>query len=186
MNGASPYSIDLGDLRDTARTYIKLVRAAEAVSARVHEHLAESGLTFSQFAVLEALFSLGSMCQRDLGRKILKSSGNMTMVIDNLEKKAFVYRERSTSDRRFMKVHLTESGRAFIESRYPGHLARIVREMEVLTQERVELGRLCRKVGLGGPEGETTLAEYEQAVRRAIPSADNSSTSASSRTHGPT
>ncbi|MHB9149110.1 MAG: MarR family winged helix-turn-helix transcriptional regulator [Thermoleophilia bacterium] len=156
MNSAPPHSLDRTEVRETARIYIKLVRAAEAVSGRVHEHLAESGLTFSQFAVMEALFSLGSMCQRDLARKILKSSGNMTMVIDNLEKKGFVHRERSTSDRRFMNVHLTESGRAFIQSRYPRHVANIVREMEVLTpEERMELGRLCRKVGLGGREDST-------------------------------
>jgi MarR family 2-MHQ and catechol resistance regulon transcriptional repressor len=170
MSSGDPYEMDWDEMREAARVYIKLLRAAESVSGRVHEDLAGSGLTLSQFGVLEALLNLGSMCQRDLAVKILKSSGNMTLVIDNLEKKGFVYRERSTADRRFMNIHLTESGRAFIESMYPNHLARIVREMGVLTREELaELGRLCRKVGLERIEGdESSLADYERAVRRIV------------------
>jgi MarR family 2-MHQ and catechol resistance regulon transcriptional repressor len=158
------------DLRDAAMTYIKLVRAAESVTGRVHGHLAESGLTVSQFGVLEALYSLGPLCQRDLAVKILKSSGNMTLVIDNLEKKGHVVRERSSTDRRFMIIHLTQSGRDFVEGMYPSHVAGIVREMAVLTpDEQKELGRLCRKVGLGriGVEG-FDLSEYERAIRRIV------------------
>ena len=48
--------------------------------------MASAGLSTSQFAVLDALLHLGPLCQKDLGEKILKTSGNMTMVIDNLEK----------------------------------------------------------------------------------------------------
>ena len=36
--------------------YVKLMRAAESITTRIHKHLASVGLTFSQFAVLEALF----------------------------------------------------------------------------------------------------------------------------------
>jgi MarR family 2-MHQ and catechol resistance regulon transcriptional repressor len=36
-------------------TYVKLMRAAESVTRRIHRHLSETGLTLSQFAVLEAL-----------------------------------------------------------------------------------------------------------------------------------
>lgn len=39
--------------------YVKLVRASESVSARIHAHLSEAGLTVSQFGVLEALLHLG-------------------------------------------------------------------------------------------------------------------------------
>nr|NIP73420.1 MarR family transcriptional regulator [Gammaproteobacteria bacterium]NIR98346.1 MarR family transcriptional regulator [Gammaproteobacteria bacterium]NIV21028.1 MarR family transcriptional regulator [Gammaproteobacteria bacterium] len=66
--------------------YIKLARAAESVIARIHRRTA-SGLTVSQFGVLEALYHLGPMHQRMIGAKLLKSGGNVTMVIDNLEKR---------------------------------------------------------------------------------------------------
>ncbi len=45
------------------------------------------GLTESQFGVLDSLFHLGPMKQKEIGKKILKSGGNITMVINNLEKR---------------------------------------------------------------------------------------------------
>jgi MarR family 2-MHQ and catechol resistance regulon transcriptional repressor len=131
--------------------FIKLVRAAESVSGRVEASLASLKLTVSQFGVLEALFHLGPLAQKDLARKILKSSGNITMVVDNLEKRGLVQRVRSEQDRRSYTVTQTAKGRELITAFFPGHVERIVKEMASLTRaEQAELGRLCRKVGLGG------------------------------------
>ena len=79
--------------------YIKLMRAAESISARIHRHLQEADLTVGQFAVLEALFHLGPLYQRDLCEKLLKSGGNITMVVDNLEKRGLVTRQRPEHNR---------------------------------------------------------------------------------------
>lgn len=129
--------------------FVKLVRAAESVVSRLNGHLAEAGLTGSQFGALEALLHRGPLCQRELGEKLLKSTGNITMVVDNLEKRGLVRRERNTEDRRYITVHLTNEGRQLISELFPRHAAAIAREMSVLTaEEQYELGRLCRKLGL--------------------------------------
>lgn len=129
--------------------FIRLARAAEAVNARTGGNYAAAGLSESQFGVLEALLHGGPLCQRDLARKILKSSGNITMVIDNLEKRKLVRRERDAQDRRFITIRLTDAGSELISSIFPRQVATIVSEMEVLTaEEQEELGRLCRKLGL--------------------------------------
>jgi MarR family 2-MHQ and catechol resistance regulon transcriptional repressor len=65
-------------------TYTKLMRAAETVTGRVGRTMTAAGLTISQFGVLEALHHKGPLCQRDIAAKILKSTGNITLVIDNL------------------------------------------------------------------------------------------------------
>lgn len=135
--------------RRALAAYIKLMRATEAVTGRINRHLVDAGLTISQFGVLEALHHLGPLCQRDVATKILKSTGNITMVIDNLEKRGLVRRERG-ADRRYLHVHLTEEGEALIASLFPKHAEAIVGEMNVLsTEEQDELGRLCRKLGIG-------------------------------------
>lgn len=129
-------------------TYIKLMRAAELVTTRIHRHLTAVNLTISQFGVLEALFHLGPLSQRDLAEKLLKSGGNMTMVIDNLEKRQLVKRERSVEDRRFVSVCLTEEGRQLISKIFPQHVAAVVEEISILTEsEQEELGCLCRRLG---------------------------------------
>ncbi|UCD77967.1 MAG: MarR family transcriptional regulator [Desulfobacterales bacterium] len=131
-------------------TYVKLMRAAESLTARVHKHLSSVGLTVSQFGVLEALYHLGPLSQRDLGQKILRSSGNITLVIDNLEKRGLVGRERDRKDRRFFIVHLTDEGHKLIRKIFPSHAALITNEMSVLnTRDQKILGELCKKVGMG-------------------------------------
>ena len=131
-------------------TYVKLMRAAESITARVHKHLSTAGLTVSQFGVLEALFHLGPLSQRDLGLKILRSSGNITMVIDNLEKRRLVRRVRDASDRRVFIVHLTDEGQTLIEKIFPSHADLITKELSVLsaTDQKI-FGDLCKKVGMG-------------------------------------
>ena len=129
-------------------TYIKLARAAESVSSRIHRYLADTDLTVSQFGVLEALLHLGPLYQRELAEKLLRSGGNMTLVIDNLEKRELVKREREADDRRCIKVCLTEKGKQLINQIFPSHVAAIVKEMSILTpEEQEELGRLCRRLG---------------------------------------
>lgn len=135
--------------RQALNSYTKLMRAAESVTGRTSRAMAASDLTISQFGVLEALFNKGPLCQRDLAMKILKSTGNITMVIDNLEKRGLVRRERGLEDRRYITIHLTEAGQLLIAEVFPQVVATIVEEMGVLNQtEQDELGRLCRILGL--------------------------------------
>ncbi|HMQ51367.1 MAG TPA: MarR family transcriptional regulator [Anaerolineae bacterium] len=129
--------------------YIKLYRAAEAVSTRINRHLQDVNLTVSQFGVLEALYHLGPLHQNELAEKILKSGGNMTLVIDNLVKRDLVERVRDQEDRRFVTVHLTETGRDLIRRIFPRHVSIVVRAFSGLTlDEQAQLESLCRKVGL--------------------------------------
>ncbi|NOY45613.1 MAG: MarR family transcriptional regulator [Deltaproteobacteria bacterium] len=128
--------------------YIKLMRAANSVTARVHRHLAEERLTISQFGALEALYHLGPLCQKDLGKKLLKTDGNITLVVDNLEKRGLVERRRDPEDRRYVVVHLSEKGRELIQRIFPRHVAAVVEALSALApSEQQELARLCRIVG---------------------------------------
>lgn len=132
-------------------TYTKLMRAAESVTSRVHRVLAEPKLTISQFGVLEALYHKGPLCQRDIAAKILKSTGNITLVIDNLEKQGLVRRVRDNEDRRYLTIHLTDAGKTLITRVFADVEAEIVGEMKSLTEdEQVLLGSLCKKLGLKG------------------------------------
>jgi MarR family transcriptional regulator, 2-MHQ and catechol-resistance regulon repressor len=129
-------------------TFVKLSRAANTLSARLARGLADSDLTESQFGVLEALYHLGPLHQCDLAEKILRSSGNMTLVIDNLEKRGLVERRRSADDRRFVSIHLTGTGSELIARVFPAHARAITDEMSALEpEEQRTLGRLCRQLG---------------------------------------
>jgi MarR family 2-MHQ and catechol resistance regulon transcriptional repressor len=111
--------------------------------------LVDAGLSVSQFGVLEAIYHLGPLSQSEIAKKVLKSTGNITLVIDNLEKRDLVKRERQEEDRRYYAVRLTTKGRKLISGTFPRHAAKIVEEMGALSSaEQEALGKLCRKLGL--------------------------------------
>ena len=130
-------------------SYIKLSRAFETVTTLINGHLHNHDLTISQFGVLEALFHLGPMQPGQLAAKILKSSGNLTLVIENLVKQGLVTRQRREDDRRCIDIHLTADGQALIETIFPSHAASVAKTMGALTgEEQMQLAALCRKLGL--------------------------------------
>ena len=140
-------------LRQALDLFIKLERAHNAVLSVAQEQIRAAGLTVSQFGVLEALYHLGPLCQRALADKILKTGGNMTTVIDNLERNGLVRRERSAEDRRFITVHLTDDGRALVAQIFPAHAEDISRAFAALDDaEQRTLADLLKKLG-------TTLSE---------------------------
>ncbi len=130
------------------KTYTKMVRATESVTVKMHRHLAQYKLTISQFGVLEALYHLGPLCQRDIGRKILKTSGNITLVIDNLEKRELVVREKDMSDRRYITVKLTDKGESLISKIFPTHAKIASKVFSVFNSQELEgLGRTLKILG---------------------------------------
>ena len=127
--------------------FIKLQRAAESVSGRVHAVL-PAELTVTQFGVLDALHHIGPLCQGELAEKLLRSGGNLTLVVGNLEKAGLVLRERDPADRRYVVVKLTDKGQAFIAALFPKVVANVTREMGALSgTELSDISRLCKKVG---------------------------------------
>ncbi len=134
---------------NTLNAFIALMRATESLNNRLNRHLADADLTVSQFGTLEVLHHLGPLNQRTIGEKLLKSGGNITMVIDNLEKNNFVKRKKDPHDRRAVLIHLTPKGKQFIEEFFPKHLEKIKEEFNVLTEsEKINLAKLCKKLGL--------------------------------------
>jgi MarR family 2-MHQ and catechol resistance regulon transcriptional repressor len=130
--------------------YVKLERAASAAFAYARVGLEEEGLTLSQFAVLEALYHVGPQCLGDLARRILTSSGNLTLVIDNLQKRGLVKREQQGKDKRFVLACITPAGEKLISRIFPEHARRITEVMGRLkSDEQDQLGQLCRKLGKG-------------------------------------
>lgn len=139
--------------KQTLNAFIKLTRASESVNGRLSRHLSDANLTVTQFGALEALLHLGPLNQRELGQKLLKSGGNITLVIDNLLKNEMVEKVTDPNDRRAVIISLTDKGRNYIENLFPQHLERIKEEFSVLTsEEKEQLAYICKKLGVGREE----------------------------------
>ena len=128
--------------------YGRLMRAANNLRTAASRQLDSSGLTLSQFAVLEALYHLGPMSLSEVAKKILTTGGNLTMVAGNLEKQGLVSRKCSSEDARVYILSLTPKGKKLISEIFPGHAAAIAKSLEALTpKEQKKLSELCKKLG---------------------------------------
>jgi MarR family transcriptional regulator, 2-MHQ and catechol-resistance regulon repressor len=129
--------------------FLVLWKAASAVHSCAEKSLAELEMCSSDFAVLEALLHKGPLPVNEIGRKVLLTSGSITVAVDRLERKELVERRAHGTDRRARIVHLTKSGRKLITRIYADHAA----DMEKLAAasltrlERRTLIHLLKKIG---------------------------------------
>jgi DNA-binding MarR family transcriptional regulator len=90
-----------------------LLRTADMIFNRTfRDELARHNLTFSQFQHLWNLFDDEVLAQVELSRRIGIETASSTAVIDQLEKRGLIRRERDLHDRRRINVSLSPAGRA--------------------------------------------------------------------------
>ena len=97
------------------------------------------GITATQFSALKALCLKGPLSQKELAASILKSAGNLTLVVDNLEKQGLAVRTKSSGDRRSIQIEVTPKGRAYFDEIYEPHLHRIRQAMSALDPKSCDL-----------------------------------------------
>jgi MarR family 2-MHQ and catechol resistance regulon transcriptional repressor len=141
--------------------FLVLWKAARAVQAYAEKSISELELCASDFAVLEAVLHKGPLPVNEIGRKVMLTSGSITVAVDRLEAKGFVERRAHDTDRRARVVHLTEEGRKLITRVYADHAADLERlvSASLTGEERDTLIGLLKKIGYeaaasGHSEGE--------------------------------
>lgn len=127
----------------------RLGRVVEHVDRALDAKFAEFEISKADWDVMAALLRVGKpyrMMQRDLMRKLCRTSGSMSLRIDALVLDGLVTREQDTDDRRSTFVVLTREGIAKIEAVLPEHLANQARLLHGLTAtERAQLAALLKK-----------------------------------------
>ena len=130
--------------------FLVLWKAAHAVEAYAKNSISHLEMCGSDFAVLEALLHKGPLPINEIGRRVLLTSGSITVAVDRSEAKGLVERLESSTDRRTRIVRLTKEGRKLITRAYAKHAAdfeRLVSDSLTLA-ERATLIRLLKKIGL--------------------------------------
>lgn len=104
------------------KVVITMSRATKAVHRRSSDIFKKGGLTITQFGVLEALYHKGSLSINQIIQSILSTGGNVTVVVNNLEKDQLVQRHTNPDDQRSSLISITPKGREKIEELFPLHL----------------------------------------------------------------
>ena len=106
------------------KAMVVMRKAFRTIDTTVSETFKADGLTPTQFSVLDVLYSKGPMKIGELLESTLATSGNMTVVIRNMEKKGWVTRTTCPNDKRAYLVTLTEEGRQVIDRALPHHITK--------------------------------------------------------------
>ena len=129
--------------------FLVLWKAARAAQGYGEKSISELEMCGSDFAVLEALLHKGPLPINEIGKKVLLTSGSITVAVDRLETKGLVERRPHGTDRRAKIVHLTKEGRKVITRVYANHAADMERlaSASLTRAERKTLIRLLKKIG---------------------------------------
>lgn len=132
------------------KLFVVLVRAYKALAEHAKRDIEKSGLSLTEFGVLEALHHRGQLTVGQIGERVLLTSGSMTYVVDKLEGRGLVERKPCPEDHRATYIALTGEGTRLIGRIFPGHAAALERATAALTaEEKRTATALVRKLGLG-------------------------------------
>ena len=83
------------------------------------QYVRQSGLTHAQFDIIATLGNTPGMSYKELGDKTLITKGTLTGVIERLEQKGLVERQRNDCDKRSFFVKLTGEGEQVFRDVFP-------------------------------------------------------------------
>ncbi len=150
--------------------WLVLWKAGRAVEAQAQRSIARFGMVQSDFGVLEALLHRGPLSAKQLGAKVLLTSGSVTAAIDRLAARGLVRREDDAHDRRACIVQLTAAGRRLIERAFTQHRTEMEEALEGFSvEERKALLPLLRRLGRVAESGRSSNQASSEMLKEALP-----------------
>jgi MarR family 2-MHQ and catechol resistance regulon transcriptional repressor len=128
--------------------WLVLWKATRSLEAHAMQNIRGFGMCQSDFGVLEALLHRGPLSVKELGAKVLLTSGSMTAAVDRLMARGLVTRHDAANDRRSRIIQLTEAGHKLIQKVFAEHRAAMEEAVSGFPiAERAGLIRQLRRLG---------------------------------------
>ncbi|MES9830988.1 MAG: MarR family transcriptional regulator [Candidatus Thiodiazotropha sp. LLP2] len=91
----------------------QIIRAIDLHSKKLER---ESGLTGPQLLIMQIIHEEGPVTSSVLARSVSLSQATVTTILDRLEKKAYLTRERDNKDKRKVWISLSDAGRQVLRN----------------------------------------------------------------------
>jgi len=133
---------------DPVHCWLVWRKAHEAAHDYLYRGIAETGISDTDFRVLEALLHKGPLPVNTIGPKVHLTPGSISVAVDRLLEKGLVSRAESPDDRRVRVVALTKSGRDLIVPIFRKHSAEIAKVFADANSKELQiLERVLKKAG---------------------------------------
>jgi DNA-binding MarR family transcriptional regulator len=129
------------------RVSVLILRAADFVGQRGERLLKSHGLTSTQYNVLRILRGAGpeGLPCKSVGDRMISHDPDMTRLLDRMEKRGLIGRERQKDDRRVVKTRITASGLEILKK-----LDQPIRELHKKHFEHISVAKLKQLAELLG------------------------------------
>ncbi len=98
----------------TDQVLIALRRIIRATDLHSRQLIKTAQLTAPQLLLMQAIDRQGNAIISQLAQEVSLSQATVTSILDRLEKRGLVYRQRSLEDKRKVHIHLTAEGRTLL------------------------------------------------------------------------
>ena len=133
--------------RYSTSLWIRFLRFNLISNKKLQDDLEKLDLTLPQFYVLATIGYAGGLPFGEIGEKMMVTVSNLTGIVDRLEEKGLVARERDAHDRRVIRVRLTEKGSKLYKNTIPLFEKSISQFFSPLDKsQQKELSSLLRKL----------------------------------------
>jgi DNA-binding MarR family transcriptional regulator len=127
--------------------WVRLNMAFQLINYEIQKALKQEDITLPQLDILVCLGRTEGLTLGEMGERLLVTGGNITGLVDRLERSGYVYRERDQKDRRIIRAKLTPKGAELHKEILPIFRTRLNQIMNVLpAQEQRELNRLLKRL----------------------------------------
>lgn len=125
--------------QETLKALVVHLKAHQFIKETIKKDMLKYGLSMSEFMVLELLYHKGSQTIQSVAKKVLLTSGSMTYVINQLEKKQMIQRKRDPQDGRITYVSLNEQAKSFMKSAFKEHEKMIEKMFSSLDEQQLQM-----------------------------------------------
>lgn len=133
------------DTRREVALLFRISRVLRSLRLALNEHMRAWDLSPAQFDVIAQVGSSEGRTQRDLAGSLLVTEGNITQLLDKMEKRGLVKRHALG---RCNHIMLTEEGQRIHDCIVPEHETVVAEKFSALSdQEKDQLLQLLRKLG---------------------------------------
>jgi MarR family 2-MHQ and catechol resistance regulon transcriptional repressor len=119
------------------KTIVRLEKTALKITNKTIAYLSQFDLTFNQFKVLEVLYHVGDLNISSITKLTMSTPGNITVVVKNLKRDAWITSIKDPSDNRASILTITQKGKDVIEKVFPTHAKNLYNALEVLNDEEL-------------------------------------------------
>ncbi len=138
----------VADRTEAIHLWLVMMKAYRSMLRHAERSIEASEMCLSDFGVLELLLHKGPQRLTDIGNRIERTSGAVTVAVDRLEARGLVARGSAEGDRRARVVRLTPTGTGLIRRVFAQHSGAMTRAATGLTASEIAtLTRLLKKLG---------------------------------------